>query len=152
MDNYEINYNTVALIPVNLNCTKIIELNDTFLVNQSPINIIRNSCQYFGSSYLGRINGTKNMTGITIKQPIIIEESRNIIYFPTVSPRLNNCIWLSLKHISKYKELNGKSLIEFENGQNLLIDISYGSFDNQYLRATKLDSILNKRKNEYKNY
>ncbi len=152
MKEYEINTNTIALIPVNKECTKVIEEKNTFLVKMSAMKIIKRSCEYFGSSYLGRHEGTKYLTGISHKSPIIIEESRNLIYFPTISPRLENCLWISLRHILKYKEENGKSLIFFENGQKLLVDVSYGSFDNQYLHATKLDSILNKRKKSKNNY
>ena len=146
MDNYEINSFTIVLIPIGDNKTKVIEENNIFIVNKSPINIIERSCRYFGSSYLGRHIGTKNLIGISHKSPIIIEESKNIIYFPTTSPRLKECIWISLRHIKDYKNNNGKSLILFENGQTLEINMSYGSFDNQYLRATKLDLILRKRK------
>ena len=145
MKNYEINSSTIVLIPIGSNKTKVIEENDIFIIDKSPINIIERSCRYFGSSYLGRHIGTKNLIGISHKSPIIIEESKNIIYFPTTSPRLKECIWISLKHIKDYKNNNGKSLVLFENGQTLEINMSYGSFDNQYLRATKLDLILRKR-------
>ena len=147
MDKYEINKSTVALIPIENNCTKVIEEDSNFYVNMSPMNIIERSCEYFGSTYIGRSKGTKSLAGITHKSPIIIEESKNIIYFPTTSPRLKECTWLSLKHIKSYENKDGKSLVYFENGQVLMVDISYYSFDNQYLRASKLDSILNKRKN-----
>ena len=146
MNQYKINDLTIALIPINENCTRIIERDNTFIVKMNTLNIIKKSCEYFGSSYFGRQKGTKSLTGITHKSPIIIEESKNMIYFPTTSPRLKECIWLSLQHIRDYKKDNGKSIVIFENGQIINLDISYFSFDNQYLRATKLDSILRKRK------
>ena len=147
MNQYEINDSTLALIPLDETKTKIIEENRSIIVNMNCMNIIKKSCEYFGSSYVGRCGGTKNLIGITHKAPIIIEESRNMIYFPTTSPRLKECIWLSLKHIKDYKKDNGKSLVIFESGQAITVDISYFSLDNQYLRAIKLDSILRKRKN-----
>ena len=48
------------------------------------------SCKYFGSSYQGRYEGTKNLIGMNYKLPIIIEESRahtggeTHMYLPTV--------------------------------------------------------------------
>lgn len=146
MENYIINSNTVALIPIKNKITRILEENSSFLVNENSMKIIENSCGYFGSSYLGRHKGTKNLTGINYKSPIIIEETKNIIFFPTTSPRDNNCCWISLNHINKYINKNGKIEVIFENGEKYNFDISYGSFDNQYLRATKLESILRKRK------
>ena len=144
MNQYEINDSTLALIPIDEKNTKVLEENKSFIVNMNSMNIIKKSCEFFGSSYLGRKGGTKYLTH---KAPIIIEESKNIIYFPTTSPRLKECIWLSLKHIKDYKNNNGKSIVIFENGQAMTLDISYFSLDNQYLRATKLDLILRKRKN-----
>ncbi len=146
MNNYEINSKTLILIPVGENVTNVIEEDDEFLVNMNTMKIIERSCEYFGSSYIGRHMGTKVLTGISHKSPIIIEESRNLIYFPTSSPRLSNCIWVCLGKIIDYKEMNKKILVYFENGKKIYIDISYSSFDNQYLRATKLESILRKRK------
>ena len=146
MNKYIINNSTIALIPIKKNMTKVLEINSSFFINESAMKIIENSCEYFGSSYNGRHIGTKILTGINYKSPIIIEESKNIIYFPTMSPRDNNCAWLSLNHINKYINKNGKIEVLFENGSKYIFDMSYGSFDNQYLRATKLESILRKRK------
>lgn len=146
MDQYEINSKTVALVPINDNKTRVIEEDSTFYVEMNSMRIVEKSCEYFGSSYIGRHTGTKVLTGISHKSPIIIEESRNMIYFPTTSPRLRECMWISLRHILSYEEKNGKSIVLFDNGQKLQINMSYGSFDNQYLRATKLESILKKRK------
>ena len=146
MNIYEINENTIALIPLSKNTTKVIEKTDSFILNESTKNIIEYSCEYFGSSYNGRHSGTKRLTGITHKSPIIIEESREIIFFPTTSPRIDECCWLSLKHINKYEKQQNKCVITFNTGYNLDINISYGSLDNQILRATRLESVLRLRK------
>lgn len=147
MDNYEINDETLAIIPINNYKSKVIETNNSFEVDQTPMKIIENSCRYFGSSYDGRFTGTKDLIGITHKAPIIIEESREIIFFPTNSPRLYECAWISLKHLGKYKKNNDSSVIIFNNGDLLDLDISYGSLDNQVLRAARLESVLRLRKN-----
>ena len=144
--NYIINSNTVALIPINNKITRVIEKDTSFIINESTMKIIENSCGYFGSSYLGRHKGTKILTGINYKSPIIIEESKNIIFFPTTSPRDINCAWISLYYINRYTKKENKIEVLFENGEKYIFNMSYGSFDNQYLRATKLESILRKRK------
>lgn len=146
MNKYEINEKTVAIIPVDNKSTKVIEEDSSFLVNNSCMKIIEESCEFFGSSFIGRQKGTKSLIGINYKSPIIIEESKNIIYFPTTSPRLKECSWFSLNHIKSYESKEGKTLIFFENGEKLVVNISYGSFDNQFLRAAKLETTLIKRK------
>lgn len=146
MNNYEINNDTLAIIPIDNYKSKIIERDKEFIVDETPIKIIENSCQYFGSSYQGRFMGTKKLIGVTHKAPIIIEESREIIFFPTNSPRLYECAWISLKNLNNYKRNNDSSEILFNNGNLLNLDISYGSLDNQVLRAARLESVLRLRK------
>lgn len=147
MDSYEINNDTLAIIPIDDSRSEIIEKENKFIVNMTPLKIIENSCAYFGSSYEGRFNGTKNLIGITHKAPIIIEESKEIIFFPTSSPRLYDCIWISLKNLGNYKRNDNNSIIMFNNGKILDLSISYGSLDNQVLRAARLESVLRLRKN-----
>ena len=147
MENYEVNCNTLALIPISEDETRVIEMDDIFNINKPVMNIIKESCEYFGCSYLGRHEGTKKLIGVSHKSPIIIEETNNLIYFPTTSPRLSNCIWIALNNIKNYVNINGKTEILFQNNKKIRVDISYGSFDNQYLRATKLESVLRKRIN-----
>ncbi len=145
MNNYEINESTLAIIPVENNKSKIIEKNNELIINLAPMKIIDYSCKFFGSSYQGRFNGTKYLMGVTHKSPIIVEESRQIIFFPTSSPRLESCCWIALKDINKYVESGIDTIVYFSCGKHIKIEISYPIFDNQVLRASRLESILNKR-------
>lgn len=142
---YEINRDTQVLLPLE-NETKIIETENEYIINNTVFNVIEHSCEYFGSTYEGRKIGTKNLLGITHKSPIIIEESNKIIFFPTTSPERNDCIWLNLSQIDSYKKVNNdSSLITFQNGDTLEINISIGSLTNQILRATRLKYVLEER-------
>lgn len=143
---YEINSDTLAIVSIDKNVSKIIEMDNIFYVNNSAMEIINDSCKYFGSSYNGRFEGTKKLTGISYKSPIIIEETRNIIFFPTSSPRMNDCNWISLNNILNYTKNDKKTILVFSNGYNLELDISFNIMENQILRATRLDSIIRKRK------
>ncbi|MGI6324877.1 MAG: competence protein ComK [Bacilli bacterium] len=146
MSFYEINEETLAILPIDNYRSKIVEKEKELVVNQTPYEIIDNSCQYFGSSFAGRKVGTKKLIGVTHKAPIIIEESKEIIFFPTTSPLVYECCWISLGNIEKYYKGIDKSIILFNTGYKLELDISYGSLDNQILRAARLESVLRKRK------
>ncbi len=146
MSTYEISSETLAIIPIENYCSKVVEKDNTIIVSKTPMQIIEDSCSYFGSSYFGRAKGTKKLIGVSHKAPIIIEESREIIFFPTSSPRLYECCWVSLKNIDKYKKEENNSLILFNGGYSLPLSMSYGSLDNQVLRATRLESVLRMRK------
>lgn len=141
---YEINKNTLAIIPVGDDKSKILEKEHEYIIKEKSFKVIEESCKYFGSSYEGRFQGTKSLIGVTHKSPIVIEESSKLIFFPTSSPLKNNCKWISLNNIKNYFPGNNldSSIIEFVNGEKIELDMSYGSLNNQILRATRLKVVL----------
>ena len=146
MKEYEINEGTLAVISTSDESSIVYEEEKIFTVNKCANEIMEDSCAYFGSSLAGRQQGTNNLIGVTHKSPVIVEESREIIFFPTCSPRLTKCSWVSLNNIEKYYTEGKKVIIEFKNGQKLKLNLSYGIIDNQILRATRLESVLRGRK------
>ncbi len=146
LNSYEINSDTLLIIPVDKTTSKVIEVNGTYLVNLKSTEIIDNSCKYFGSSLLGRLEGTKNLIGVNYKSPVIIEEDLNIVFFPTSSPRFDNCYWVALNNIKNYEKFSKSSRIIFKNNFIVNLSISYESLQNQIYRATLLESTLRKRK------
>ena len=84
---YEIDLSTVMLIGIDDYKTKIITLDDEFITADDSKKIIDNSCKFFGSSLTDRVNMTKRLINIKSKSPIVIEESRNIIFFPLKSSK-----------------------------------------------------------------
>ena len=149
---YEITFDTQVILPMDSKSSKIIENNESYVVNVTPMQILEHSCEYFGSSFDGRREGTKKLLGITHKSPIIVEESRKIIFFPTTSPEKEECIWINLDKIDKYyKKTNKTSEILFKNGDKVEFDVSIGSLTNQILRATRLKFILEERINKKDN-
>ena len=147
---YEINNSTLAVISIDNNTCKVLEEEAEYVINKSSYEVIDNSCKYFGSSYQGRYEGTKNLIGMNYKLPIIIEESRNIIFFPTTSPRLDDCCWISLNKISNYIVENNEVYVFFKNGTKIKLNISFFALENQILRASRLESVLRHRKNNEK--
>lgn len=146
MNDYEINSATLAIIPLGENISEVYEAEAKYIVNKSPNAIIKDNCEFYGSSYEGRCKGTKNLTGIKSKYPIIIEESRNIIFFPTSSVRSEDNMWIALNHIKDYSKRDLNSKITFKNNEKLELNISYYSLDNQICRAYMLNSKLYDRK------
>lgn len=143
---YEITFDTQVILPVENNSSRIIENNESYVINVPPMQVLEHSCEYFGSSFNGRKEGTKKLLGITHKSPIIVEESRKIIFFPTTSPDRIDCIWINLEKVNKYyKSSSKKSIIEFKNGDIIEFDVSIGSLTNQIMRASRLKYILEER-------
>ncbi len=148
MKEYEINEETLAIIPVDKEKSLIYEKNDEFYIYNDAYRIIDNSCSYFGSSLLGRQIGSKKILGSGYKIPIIVEDSKEIIFFPTTSPNSIDCSWISLNNIKKLLKEENKTAIIFDNDQKIIIDVPYLSVQNQILRSSRLSTILKKRKNQ----
>ena len=149
VDNYEIGTNTIAIFPIDENTSRVYEEEEEYIVKKSSNSIIKANCEFYGSSYEGRCIGTRYLTGIKSKYPIIIEESRNIIFFPTSSTRSKQSTWIALNKIKKYEKNDEKKCnIMFKNNDIIPLDISYYSLDNQVVRATILKSKLYERKLE----
>lgn len=145
MTEYFINKGTCAIIPLGEEVSKVIELDNEFIVSRSVNDIINDSCKYYGSSYKGRFEGSKKILKMNYKLPIVVEEYNNIIFFPTSSPRLGQSTWISLKNISNYVK-NGKNSKIYFCGNSLNLEISYYCLENQIFRATMLESLIRRRK------
>ena len=142
---YEINEETLAIIAVDKHYSEVYELNDHYVIEKGSNKIMEDSCRYFGSSLEGRRKGTEYMIGVNYKAPIIVEETKEIIFFPTSTSR-ENCNWIGLKHIKSYYREGDILFIEFQNDVKIPLSVSYGIIDNQVLRATRLESALRGRK------
>lgn len=146
LNEYEINSSTLAVLPVDSETSKVLEEEGEYYVKRPVISIIDDSCKYFGSSLKGRNEGTKSLIGGNYKLPVVIEESRNIIFFPTSSPRLEDCAWISLNNLENYFNESRNGIVKFKNGSTLNVGISIFSLENQVLRASRLENVLRKRK------
>ena len=147
MKNYEINSNTLALVPLSKKKTIAYENHDCFIIEAKLSKIMDINCQYYGSSIEGRLKGTYSLTGYNYKAPIIISEDKKIIFFPTCSPRLKECAWINLNNINQVLDKKEKSVVEFNNKESLTVDTSYKIINNQYLRSLKLAYSFKNRTN-----
>lgn len=143
---YEIDLSTLLLIGIDDVSTKIVTLDGELIINDNSKDIINNSCKYFGSSLSERLKVTNRLINISSKAPIIIEESRNIIFFPLKSTREKCNIWISFNNLERYEKNDKKTIFYFKNNIKFELYFSYYIVDNQVTRSLMLDYELNKRK------
>ena len=93
---------------------------------------------------------TKRLININSKSPIIVEESRNIIFFPLKSVREKCNIWISYNNLEKYIKSDYRTIFYFKNNKQVVIDFSYYIIDNQVTRSLMLDYELKKRRESLK--
>ena len=142
----EIDLSTLMLIGIDDESTKIVTLTDEFIVHSSTKKIIDDSGRFFGSSLSDRIKATNRLVNMASKTPILIEESRNIIFFPLKSTREKNNIWVSFNNLEKYEKEEDKTIFYFKNNRVISLKFSYYIVDNQVTRSILLDYEINKRR------
>ncbi len=148
LNKYEFSKGTLAIVPNEGDTSLVLEDNNKYVIQEKPFKIMEESCKYFGSSYEGRKEGSKSILGAEYKVPIVIEDSSNLIAFPTTSPYADDCIWISLKRVYNiYKIDNYNTKVIFDNNEEIIIPCSFRSIENQMSRASRLDLVLNNRKN-----
>lgn len=146
---YEINRGTLAIVPNETTNSLVYEDEERYLIEETPFQIMEESCKYFGSTYDGRKNSARDILGAEYKVPIIVEDSDNLIVFPTTSPQSDECIWISLRRVKKFEKIDGTNTrIIFDNNKEIIVPCSYRSIENQVSRASRLDLIMRSRKNK----
>ena len=145
---YEINENTLAVLYNGYDKTKIIEKNDEYEIDTKAYKIMEENCEYYGSTYVGRIKAAKKMLNCSYKLPVLVEESNSLIFFPTKSSLEEDCSWINYGEINKYNKNNGFIEVEFNNNKKILLDMSKISLENQLARSSRLESITRKRKGQ----
>ena len=144
---YEISNGTLAIVPNDGNSSVVYEDEERYIIEDLPFKIMEDSCKYFGSTYKGRKDGAKEILGAEYKVPIVIDNSNDLIVFPTTSPLAEDCIWVSLKRVKRFEKIdfNNTKLI-FDNNIELIVPCSYRTIENQISRASRLDLIMRNRK------
>lgn len=145
---YEFSKGTLAIVPNENESSLVYEDDDRYIIDQTPFKIMEESCKYFGSTYAGRKDSARSILGAEYKVPIIVEDSDNLIVFPTTSPQSTDCTWVSLKRIKSFVKIDSSNTkIVFDNGKEIIVPCSYRTIENQVSRASRLDLIMRSRKN-----
>lgn len=148
INKYEFSKGTLAIVPNDEKTSLVLEDKDRYIIHDSAFHIMEDSCRYFGSSYEGRKEGAKTILGAEYKVPIVVEDSSNLIAFPTTSPFASDCCWISLQRVDNiYKVDNYNTKIVFDNQEEIIVPCSFRSVENQLSRASRLDLVLRNRKN-----
>jgi competence protein ComK len=107
------------------------------------------NCLDNGSSFEGRVSGSRHLLSSYQKVPIMICSENQIYFFPTTSPEHADCIWINPLHIKHYKKFDKKvTLVIFNNNQSMKIPVSLYTFHNQHSKTLSLMNLKNQKKRE----
>ncbi|ANU27570.1 competence protein ComK [Planococcus versutus] len=105
----------------------------------SPFNLIDTNLRFRGSSMRGALDGARTLLDKAYMNPVILDNERDIILFPSKSPFREDCVWLSLRHVRTYKRSGAShTRVELSNGSTIRLDVSFHTFNKKIQRAYEL--------------
>lgn len=146
----EITTHTLAIIPKRDEQGRlgslVLETKAEFLAKASPSKMMDTACKFFGADLRGKQIGTRAVSKMTHKLPISIDALSGMYFFPTMSPLNPKCAWIAHTHIREIIEVsNQRTKIIFKNNQSIIVDVSYGSMENQINRTAQYRFLLEER-------
>ncbi|AZB44602.1 hypothetical protein CEF21_21215 [Bacillus sp. FJAT-42376] len=103
--------------------TIIHEEHGKLIIRKSATRIIEENCIFYGSSYKGRLKASGEILAGQKLLPVCICEFNDIYMFPTMSPKSDEVIWLSIDHVKDVRAYKSKSAVVFSNGEQLFVPL-----------------------------
>ena len=127
-------------------CTRVIERDYEYISKLAPTKLMDYNLRYFGSSLRGAFDGSRMILGKLNKNPIVVHEQSNIVWFPSMSYLRRECTWFAVHHIQDYLAVDKKNTrVIFMNGYETNVELSVKAFENRIQRAFLLKYKLEKR-------
>ena len=144
MEDYIINSNVLCFTQDidNDNEILIVEKNRKFNITGDCFKFIKKSCLLYGRSYNLQRQLIIDLFNYNIKTPIIVCNSKKMIFFPTAAPSSKECIWISYNNIDRYIKEKDYTKIYFKGGKVLNISVPFNTIDNQITRCIKIEKFF----------
>lgn len=126
--------------------TRVIEKEEKFHINKSPLKIVQESFEHIGSNYEGAVRGARAILNRRNHIPIVFSAPSEIvlIHFPTTD-QLGK-VWLVNKYIYDIKPHEEKStMIQMENGQSIQVGMKFQLVQDRCIQATYLQRVVQQR-------
>jgi competence protein ComK len=137
-NDYIVNPKTVAILSHFdiQNQTKVIDEDGEFYMGKKPIQLIKDSCLEYRSTYEGRRKAVMHHMNFTQKVPIPINPRDKIYVFPTHAPDQFECMWIVYNNVKRVvSNSKGGPLIIFKNGQTIEAGVSIYTLQRQMERT-----------------
>jgi len=103
----------------------VVEKEQVYRIRETPIEIIKASCEKDCSNYEVRKAILAKRTAFKYKLPMFTRKISPILAFTTISPDNFDCAWIFPRGIVACKKQKKQSSITFETMLTLTLDISY---------------------------
>lgn len=127
--------------------SKVIEGSLAFIVKKKPIEIVKESLNYYGFNLEGAISGSKAIIGPCHMAPIRIPGQTDMYWFPHLSPYHDECVWFALHHIENIEEVaSNQSKVTTTDGISITLDVQRKRLVTRMDKADQLEIKINKNK------
>ena len=154
LDHYIANKNTRLIIQaLHMEYESIVlEKENVYCVGQTPLNIIKATCEEDWTTYEGRKKIIAKRLNLPHKTPMMVSQKNKIFAYPTLSPKKSNCSWVFL-HIAVETRKEGKhGVLLIHDQMKVKLDVSYYILQAQLEKALILrHAVQGNEKNIYKN-
>lgn len=123
-------------------CTLVTEVERTFIVDRSPLEILDDSIKCIGFDLRGAMATAKWLLGNKHMCPIMVNPIHNICVFPNKSAMHNDTMWFNPYHIARTNSLNLKTKVEFTNGSTILAPSKLYSFNHKLQTAEQFRNMI----------
>ncbi|NMD72711.1 hypothetical protein HHO41_21015 [Bacillus sp. DNRA2] len=121
--------------------SKVHQDDKTFLVDRSPLEILKDSIKFIGYDYRGAKATAKWLLGEINLCPVMVNPILGICVFPDPSITSVEAILFNPAHIIRTTSHHGKTRIEFSNGYILDIKRKLSSFNHKLQAAEQLRKL-----------
>lgn len=146
LSSYVVTFHTFALLHgqhENPYYTKVIESNQTFFVEKTPLEIMKDSCAHYLTNFDSIINSSKMDLRNRPKPPIMLTHSNNrpLLFFPLLSPTLHKNSWIAYHAVKDTTACENGISIVLKNDTQLPLETSMATI----YRQLALSHILSQR-------
>lgn len=131
--------------------TLVCEVNRSFLVEQSPEEIIEETCNYYGFDYHGALKAGAKVLGTNKLGPFIVNPNNTVCLFSSKSPLRSDSYYMNIQHIHILEDIGSETKVLFNNGHTISIPTRKNHLHARKCAAKKLRTILTQRKFDFKN-
>ncbi|MDQ0201917.1 competence protein ComK [Neobacillus ginsengisoli] len=143
--NYIINQHLMCMVGVydrnGKTCTIVREVNKTFIVDKSPLEILEISIKSIGFNLKGAMATSKWFLGDIHMCPVMVNPILKICLFPIQSAKRVDTMWFNPDHIHRTNSFYRKTNVKFKNGFHMLVNSKLSSFNNKLKIAEQYQEI-----------
>lgn len=149
LGSYLMSFNTYYVEPVTHGhrvYSRVIDKHNEVIVAKKPLQIVRKSCTFLGTTYEATRMLSKEFFGNQHKLPIILTHDFGIpcVFIPTCSPKSDTNAWIGLHAIEHAQPYKNFTKVLLKNDDELIVPTQFASFSKQYMNGMMLHKHYSK--------